>query len=368
MSTPFTTARSKRSTASSRATGRRRGPLRPPPVHAVPVVLDTLLHDQVRIDFRAADVAPVPSHHQTPLASSSTGGAAAQGRPLFTHIAKDIQLGYAGELSSDGAWISYTILRDRQAPPARRTLGALLTQAKRTTEGFELSVAFTGASWGEAADTAYHKILDMLLHNEVPDGGRLRENHLAELTGVSRTPVRQALNRLAAEGVVSLSRNRGAQVLELSSEDARGLLDLRARFEPYATRLAVERISSQNLQDLESLAGEMEKLVESSSWEPVTLSRLNNQFHAVIIDNCGNRHLQMALQSVVMPAMVARTFDRYTPEALSRSMRHHVEVIDAARARDGEWAESVMRTHILAARHAFPNSDSDRSSAASSAD
>jgi DNA-binding GntR family transcriptional regulator len=212
----------------------------------------------------------------------------------------------------------------------------------------------TAASWGESAEIAYNKILDLLLHGEAPPGGRLRETYLAELTGVSRTPVRQALNRLAAEGVVRLSRNRGAQVVELTDEDARALLDLRARFEPYATRLAVAHMKLEHLDRLVELADQMERLVATEDWHPVALSRLNNEFHGVLIENCGNRHLVMALQSVVMPATVARTFDRYTPEALQRSMAHHAELIDAARAGDGEWAESVMRTHILAARHAYP--------------
>jgi DNA-binding GntR family transcriptional regulator len=211
------------------------------------------------------------------------------------------------------------------------------------------------AAWGEAAEIAYSKALDLILHGDVPPGGRLRENYLAELTGVSRTPVRQALNRLAAEGVVRLSRNRGAQVVELTDEDARGLLDLRARFEPYATRLAVDHMTEADLDRLTDLARQMEQLTSSTNdWNPVTMSRLNNEFHGVLIGNCGNRHLIMALQSVVMPATVARTFDRYTPEAMRRSMAHHAEIIDAARAGDGEWAGSVMRTHILAARHAFP--------------
>lgn len=221
-------------------------------------------------------------------------------------------------------------------------------------DGTATAPTATAASWGESAEIAYNKILDLLLHGETPAGGRLRENHLAELTGVSRTPVRQALNRLAAEGVVRLSRNRGAQVVQLTDDDARGLLDLRARFEPYATRLAVGHMTEEHLDRLVDLADQMEGLIDSADFHPVTLSRLNNEFHGVLIENCGNRHLVMALQSVVMPAMVARTFDRYTPEALQRSMAHHTELIDAARARDAEWAESVMRTHILAARHAYP--------------
>lgn len=223
------------------------------------------------------------------------------------------------------------------------------------TGGSAAGLTASASSWGESAETAYNKILDLLLHGEAPAGGRLPENQLADLTGVSRTPVRQALNRLAAEGVVRLSRNRGAQVVNLTDDDARGLLDLRARFEPYATHLAVDHMTEEHLGRLAHLADQMERLIRSGEFNPVTLSRLNNEFHGTFIENCGNRYLGMALQSVMMPAMVARTFDRYTPESLERSMAHHAELIDAARVGDAEWAESVMRTHILAALHAYPS-------------
>lgn len=213
------------------------------------------------------------------------------------------------------------------------------------------------AGWGVAANTAYHATLELILRGDVQEGERLREQSLAEIAGVSRTPVRQALNRLAAEGVVRLSRNRGAEVVSLTDEDTLALLEVRARFEPYAAALAVPRFTEGDLSHLTQVNDRMRTLVDSDDPQPIELSRLNNAFHAVFVQRCGNRHLSAAIHSLLMPATVARTFSRYSPGALQRSIQHHDEMVDAARAGDPSWAESVMRTHILAARHAYDQKD-----------
>lgn len=213
------------------------------------------------------------------------------------------------------------------------------------------------SGWGVAADTAYDAILELILRGGVEGGERLREQSLAELAGVSRTPVRQALNRLAAEGVVRLSRNKGAEVVSLTDEDTVALLEIRARFEPYAARLAVPRFTKDDVDHLAELNDLMRNLVDQADLKPLELGRLNNQFHAVFVQRCGNRHLSSAIRSFLMPAAVARTFGRYSPTALRRSIQHHEELVEAARAGDASWAEAVMGTHILAARHAYDQED-----------
>lgn len=203
----------------------------------------------------------------------------------------------------------------------------------------------------DAANIAYGVALDLILRGELKGGEWLREENLAQLSGVSRTPVRQAINRLAAEGVLRLSRNKGAQVISLTDEDARALLTLRSKFEPYATGLAVKNLTDSDLELLAELHGHMEEMVKQDTVDPVRMGQLNNQFHSVFISNCGSTHLTNAIQSLVMPVLVARTFGHYKSKALNRSMRHHEELLAAAHVRDSEWAESVMRTHILAAKH-----------------
>lgn len=226
-----------------------------------------------------------------------------------------------------------------------------------TQIGVPANSAHPHANGGAAADTAYHAILGLILRGEVGGGERLREQSLAEVAGVSRTPVRQALNRLAAEGVVRLSRHKGAEVVSLTDEDTVALLEVRARFEPYAVSLAVPLLTAADLERLTEVNDRMRSLVDGDDAQPLELGRLNNEFHAVFVHRCGNRHLASAINSFLMPATVARTFGRYSPTALRRSIQHHDELVQSAQAGDAAWAESVMRTHILAARHAYDHRD-----------
>lgn len=203
-----------------------------------------------------------------------------------------------------------------------------------------------------AVERAYRAVLEGIVSGRLTEGQWLRESALAEHVGVSRTPVREALKRLAAEGAVELHLNRGAQIATLSETDAVALFELRVHFEPMAVRLAVPRLDSERLDRLAELDERMRSLCarEQVVWSELTYA--NNEFHQIFIEHAGNRHLSLALQSVARPVTVARTFQRYTPAALERSMHHHAEILEAARAGDGEWASAVMQAHILATRHA----------------
>lgn len=209
-------------------------------------------------------------------------------------------------------------------------------------------------TYSDAADRAYFQVLSMITSGELGAGARVPEKALAEMAGVSRTPVRQALNRLGAEGVVELSKNRGAQVVSFSPEDIAALYEVRAQLEPQAVRLAVPRLSSEDLSELVRLSTEMEAVVGNES-SPERLTLLNTSFHGVFLDRCGNRHLSSALHAVMRPAIVTRTFRQYNDRALKRSMLHHAELVEAAETGDSEWAEAIMRAHILSARHVVDN-------------
>ncbi|ALE93874.1 hypothetical protein AOC05_01015 [Arthrobacter alpinus] len=196
----------------------------------------------------------------------------------------------------------------------------------------------------------------MLASGILPPGAWLREKTLAESIGVSRTPIREAIKRLAAEGLVEISRNKGAQVVSFSAGDIADLYDVRAGFEPHAALLSVPHLTDVDVERLELLANQMEEAVRAGRHNE--LSALNGAFHGIFVELCGNRHLSIALRAILRPTMVAHTFMSYTPEELKRSMQHHAELVAAAKARDGEWAEAVMRVHILAARNAVVTANS----------
>jgi DNA-binding GntR family transcriptional regulator len=206
-------------------------------------------------------------------------------------------------------------------------------------------------SSADASERAYTALLGRISAGELSAGERLLEQSLAEAIGVSRTPVRDALRRLAAEGMVDIHPNRGAQVVSFTPEDVAALYAMRAEFEPVAARLSVPLLTDDDRRRLAVLAAQMEAVVDEGR-DPGELTTLNNAFHAVFVDGAGNRHLAIALQALFRPAVVTRTFRRYDERALRRSMQHHAELVEAAEARDGQWAEAVMRAHILSARHA----------------
>lgn len=205
---------------------------------------------------------------------------------------------------------------------------------------------------GDVSDRVYAELLARISEGEFAAGERLFEQSLARQLGVSRTPVRDALKRLSAEGLVDTTPNKGAQVVSFTAEDASALYELRAQFEPVACRLAVPRLGKQDLNQLEDLDARMQEIV-ANGHDPAELTGLNNTFHAIFVERCGNRHLAIALQALFRPAVVTRTFRQYDPRSLERSMQAHRQLVEAARAGDGEWAEAVMRSHILSSRHAI---------------
>lgn len=218
------------------------------------------------------------------------------------------------------------------------------------TETAVLPTGTTPTGMASTGEGAYEQVRQLIAGGELPAGSWLREATLAERFGVSRTPIREALNRLAAEGLVEISKNKGAQVVSFTPDDVAGLYDVRAGFEPHAALLAVPRMTDDDVRELAALSARMEEVVRAGRLDE--LGALNAAFHGIFVDRCGNRHFATALQSLMRPAVVAHTFRQYTPEALQRSMNHHAELVAAAEARDGEWAEAIMRTHILAARNA----------------
>ncbi len=196
----------------------------------------------------------------------------------------------------------------------------------------------------------YGLIRQAILDGVYPVGAHLREELLAEAGGVSRTPIREALRRLAAEGLVEFVPHRGAHVAVWTDLDLEEIFDLRARVESYAARRAAIKADLTQIMRLNALAHEMDALAATGS--PGSLDQvavLNNEFHGVIVEAAGSDRLSLMLDALVQLPLVHRTFRRYTPEHLRRSLAHHHELVDALRARDPDWAESVMCSHIRAA-------------------
>ena len=211
-----------------------------------------------------------------------------------------------------------------------------------------------------ATDFAYERIRAGILNGEFPPAGRLKEKELVRICGVSRTPVREALGRLAAEDYVIVTRNQGAQVKTWSDEDMADLIDLRALLEGHAAARAAQRIQSDCLGLLQDNIEEMERVLASRASherKTETFLRLNRHLHETVWSASGSERLQSLLGRLVKQALVVRTAHRFTLDRIERSHRHHRELVDALAHGDPIWAEAVMRGHIRAAlvfMHKYP--------------
>ncbi len=192
---------------------------------------------------------------------------------------------------------------------------------------------------------------ESILHGELAPGAHLGEAELAERLGVSRTPVREALSRLAAEGLVEVLPHRGARVVTFSPEDLDGIFDVRLALEPQATGRAAGRATAADLDVLDALAHRMLAVGAPGGAQDLdALVPLNRDFHARLLAVAAAPALSAALANVVHTPIVLRTFHAYDPASLARSLAHHVEMVAALRAGDADWASSVMRSHIGNAR------------------
>ncbi|CAI7974044.1 GntR family transcriptional regulator, transcriptional repressor for pyruvate dehydrogenase complex [Frankia sp. Hr75.2] len=203
----------------------------------------------------------------------------------------------------------------------------------------------------------------LILNNTFLPGARLAETELAEQLGVSRTPVREALRQLAAEGLVELSPNRGARVAGWSPAELESVFELRSTLEPRLTGMAAERADEGDLAELEKLANEMSAVGSPGPEQDLeALIPLNAAFHERLVKLADAPAFAAALAGAVRTPLVMRNFHAYDDDSMRRSLAHHIEIVAAMRAGDPQWATAVMVAHLRNARAVmlrttFPTAD-----------
>jgi len=205
-----------------------------------------------------------------------------------------------------------------------------------------------------AAERAYTAIREGILLGRHAGGVRLIETELALAIGVSRTPVREALRRLHAEGLVHFLPNHGAVVALFEARDAEEIFELRAMLEPISARLAAERASPEAIAELRALAEVQVR--ESKRRRTGFLARigdLNDRFHRAIQAAADSPRLATMLAGLTEAPLILRTFGQYSPAELQRSAEQHLELVQALEARDPIWAHGIMQAHILAGRATY---------------
>jgi len=204
------------------------------------------------------------------------------------------------------------------------------------------------------SDPVYRRLRRMILEGHYRPGARLVEDRLARDLGVSRTPVREALARVAIEGLVHAAPNRGAVVRSFTRADLLDSFELRAVLEGHAAFRAAQRITPDQLAALEAAAsaleGSLEQAFGSRQEEVHFLVAENQRFHATIVAASGNERLRAILPIIVDVPLQYRSFLWYSPEERATSNFFHRGILRALHDRDPDRARGLMEEHILRGR------------------
>jgi len=196
------------------------------------------------------------------------------------------------------------------------------------------------------SDFAYGRLREMIMTGDVAPGDVLNQAELARVIGISTTPLREALRRLKAEGLVELDAHRDARVTALTAEEARDLLEIRASLDPLAVALAAERRSSADLREMRDAIQGLRPLPDRPALADLVAHR---RFHTAIYMASRNEILISTLDGLWDKA------DRYRRLALAevrdqadreRTAIEHDVLLHCVVNRDAAGAGAVMRQHI----------------------
>jgi DNA-binding GntR family transcriptional regulator len=202
---------------------------------------------------------------------------------------------------------------------------------------------------GHTTDRIEQILREAILDGLLAPGSWLRESELARELAVSRTPVREALRRLAVEGLVTITAHQGAVVASMTIEDILEVYVVRENLEGLAARLAARHRTQPQLERMDSLLSEMEQAA-SGEVDPAMLARLNLAFHEVIREASNNQYLTHFLKQVEHSV---RRFRRTTYEVPGRGIEaaeEHRRVLEAIESGDAADAQARMVEHMRHAR------------------
>jgi DNA-binding GntR family transcriptional regulator len=203
-------------------------------------------------------------------------------------------------------------------------------------------------------DFAYDTMRKRILSGQYQPGTQLKEEHLAEEMGMSRTPVRAALKKLAEDKLVSVEANRGVFVAGWTRWDIEEMFSLRALLEPHAARLAAVRASDEDIVELNRINAEMEDAIRHGGEDAVLrIQSANRTFHTHLLDCAKSQRLKSMLATLIDMPVITRSFFLYSAPDFARSLQQHQDIAYAIQTHDGELACNLMEAHIRLAYRRF---------------
>lgn len=175
-------------------------------------------------------------------------------------------------------------------------------------------------------------------------GERLMEIQLAEELGVSRTPIREALRKLELEGFIVMMPRRGAYVADISFKDIADVYEIRAALEGLAAALAAERITDEELEEMERLLAGKANAVANN--DIPRLIEVDTEFHDLIYEASRNDRLTAIINNLREQIQRCRVTSLTVPGRMKESLQEHRMIVEAIQAKDAQLARQAAQEHI----------------------
>ncbi|WP_405098938.1 GntR family transcriptional regulator [Oceanobacillus sp. FSL H7-0719] len=194
-----------------------------------------------------------------------------------------------------------------------------------------------------AKDSAYNQIQQWIIEGTLLPGEKLHDTELAEAIGVSRTPIREALQILEMEGFVKMYPGKATQVTEIEREAIHDLLPPLAALQGLAIKLAIENIENTTITKLETINERFETAIQSENF--FSALKIDEEFHQVIIDAANNRYITEIVRS--LQAHIRRHFFHNAIVLTEESINDHKQIIDYLKVRNAEKAAQIIEENWL---------------------
>jgi DNA-binding GntR family transcriptional regulator len=201
------------------------------------------------------------------------------------------------------------------------------------------------------AERAYHELRDRIVTLRLPPGMVLREDALMRELGIGRTPLREAVKRLALENLVAVQPRRGTFVSAVESADIVHITEVRAELEAYAAELAALRLEGPTRALARELRAEVDRLTRGADQD--ALMRFDERVHRFIWEASGNPYLLETLERYFTLSLRVWYLVLDRVPGLGHAVHDQVHLLDALLDGDGPHAREIMREHVLAFQRAI---------------
>ncbi len=229
-----------------------------------------------------------------------------------------------------------------------------LTAARRLhrsgEDGTLQTVVLQSISARSQGERAYLLIRDQIVTLRLAPGSVIEEARLRQELGLGRTPIREALQRLAHENLVTFVPHRGTFVSDINLTDLHRLTEVRTEMEGYAARLAAERATARDRAQMDALMAELSAIDEA---DVHNLMRLDQRIHRLVYQATRNPFLQAMLEESFNLSLRIWFLGLDRGVRLKEAVEEHRQLLDAIVSRDAATAESVMRQHVAGFEHAI---------------